>query len=79
MDNLNISSRLFGGRVSVFIKSGRRKWKCTRLINAPRSGAVPVTLIGQLHDVVILLQLPESFSLLFSCAIKAIVNKPQWN
>ena len=24
--------------------------------------------IGQLHDDVILLQLPESFSLLFSCA-----------
>ena len=26
------------------------------------------TAIGQLHDDVILLQLPESFSLLFSCA-----------
>ena len=27
-----------------------------------------VCTIGQLHDDVILLQLPESFSLLFSCA-----------
>ena len=29
---------------------------------------------GQLHDDVILTQLPESFSLLFSCAHKGLTN-----
>ena len=33
-----------------------------------RFGATRKWPIGQLHDDVILLQLPESFSLLFSCA-----------
>ena len=34
---------------------------------------------GQFDDDVILLQLPESFSLLFIVQIRAIVFKPQWD
>ena len=41
--------------------------KATKAQFRRRASAVP-NLIGQLHDDVILLQLPQSLSLLFSCA-----------
>ena len=43
----------------------------SRVYNEPIQRPAPswlVSLIGHLHDDVILLQLPESLSLLFSCA-----------
>ena len=39
-----------------------------KFVNTTKFQQIQVSLIGQLHDDVILLQLPESLSLLFSCA-----------